>query len=235
MHRLGFMPEDDEALTHILRSQRTINIKSIYTHLAASEDPSFDAFSLEQLELFMKWANKIAEILPEKPLLHALNSSGISRFQKYQLDMVRLGIGLYGIGNDVRTQLKLQPVASLKTRITQIKKVKKGASVGYGRMGKVENDKVIAIVSIGYADGYNRLFSNGAGGMMVNKQFAPTIGNVCMDMTMLDITHIEAKEGDQVEVFGSQQSIIELAESLNLIPYEVLTNINNRVNRTFRF
>jgi Alr-MurF fusion protein len=235
MHRLGFMPEDDEALTHILRSQRTINIKSIYTHLAASEDPSFDAFSLEQLELFMKWANKIAEILPEKPLLHALNSSGISRFQKYQLDMVRLGIGLYGIGNDVQTQLKLQPVASLKTRITQIKKVKKGASVGYGRIGKVENDKVIAIVSIGYADGYNRLFSNGAGGMMVNKQFAPTIGNVCMDMTMLDITHIEAKEGDQVEVFGSQQSIIELAESLNLIPYEVLTNINNRVNRTFRF
>lgn len=235
MHRLGFMPEDDKILSQILQSQSRIKIKSIYTHLAASDDPVFDKFSLEQLEHFKKWATKIVKLLPEKPLLHALNSSGISRFTEYQLDMVRLGIGLYGIANDDETQDRLQTVASLKTKITQTKKVKKGGSVGYGRMGKVEADKIIAVVSIGYADGYSRLFSNGAGGMIVNKQFAPTIGNVCMDMTMLDITNIDAHEGDEVEVFGLLQSIKKMADSLNIIPYEMLTNINNRVKRTFHF
>ncbi|MFC2186664.1 bifunctional UDP-N-acetylmuramoyl-tripeptide:D-alanyl-D-alanine ligase/alanine racemase [Fulvivirgaceae bacterium LMO-SS25] len=235
MHRLGFMHEDDKILSQILQSQSRIKIKSIYTHLAASDDPEFDKFSLEQLEHFKKWATKIVKLLPEKPLLHALNSSGISRFTEYQLDMVRLGIGLYGIANDDETQDRLHTVASLKTKITQTKKVKKGGSVGYGRMGKVETDKIIAIVSIGYADGYSRLFSNGAGGMIVNKQFAPTIGNVCMDMTMLDITNIDAHEGDEVEVFGLLQSIKKMADSLNIIPYEMLTNINNRVKRTFHF
>ncbi len=235
MHRLGFMAENKEALSHLLQSQERIKIKSIYTHLVASENQGFDEFSHTQLRLFTTWAHNIVGKLSDKPLLHALNSSGISRFTEYQFDMVRLGIGLHGIAAEETTQSKLRIVASLKTKITQIKKVKKGESVGYGRMGKVEKDKTIAIVSIGYADGYSRMFSNGAGGMMVNNQFAPTIGNVCMDMTMLDITHVAAQEGDQVEVFGRQQNIIKLAEKINFIPYELLTNINDRVKRTFYF
>jgi alanine racemase len=149
--------------------------------------------------------------------------------------MVRLGIGLYGIENDNEIKGKLQVVASLKTKITQIKKLKKGTTVGYGRVGRVDKDKTIAIVSIGYADGFSRTFGNGAGGMIVNKQFAPTIGNICMDMSMLDITSLDAKEGDQVEVFGELQPIIKLAQDINIIPYELLTNINDRVKRTFFF
>ena len=235
MHRLGFMPEDHPELSQLLELQKQIKIKSIYTHLVASENPIFDEFSISQLSTFYNWAQKLSKNFAEKPLLHALNTSGISRFQQFQFDMVRLGIGLHGIANDEAIQHKLLPVASLKTQITQIKKVAKGNTIGYGRMGKVDEDKTIAIVSIGYADGYSRMFSNGVGGMMVGRQYAPTIGNVCMDMTMLDITHIEAQEGDQVEVFGKQQNLIDLAKNLNIIPYELLTNVNDRVKRTFFF
>jgi len=235
MHRLGFMKEETEILIQLLQSQKSVKIESIYTHLAAAEDPAFDEFSLEQLEVFINWAKQITDILPTKPLLHALNTSGIKRFANYQLDMVRLGIGLYGIANDDSTYNKLRTVASLKTKITQIKNVRKGGTIGYGRAGKVESDKKIAIVAIGYADGFNRIFSNGVGGMIINKQYAPTIGKICMDMTMLDITNIEAEVGDQVEVYGEQLQIKKIAQNLNIIPYELLTNISDRVKRTFFF
>ena len=164
---------------------------------------------------------------------HILNSAGISRFPDAQFEMVRLGIGLYGIGANKTEQTQLQNVSTLKTTISQIKKIKAGESIGYNRKGIAEKDSVIATVRIGYADGYPRSLSNGIGKMWVNKNLVPVIGSVCMDMTMLDITGVDAKEGDDVIVFGEKLSVAELAEWANTIPYEILTGISQRVKRVY--
>lgn len=228
MNRLGFEENQLDDLIKQLVQTNSLRIASVFSHLVASEDAAQDDFTQQQIMLFEKLSAKIVATLSYKPLRHILNSHGILRHADAQFDMVRLGIGLYGIGNE-----KLTPVSTLKTTISQIKHVKKGDSVGYGRIGKVSKNKTIATVGIGYADGLSRRLSNGKGMLWVNGQPAPIIGNVCMDMTMLDITDIPAQEGDEVIVFGAQPSIETVAKAADTIPYEILTGISARVKRVY--
>ncbi|MCB0510418.1 MAG: bifunctional UDP-N-acetylmuramoyl-tripeptide:D-alanyl-D-alanine ligase/alanine racemase [Chitinophagales bacterium] len=232
MKRLGFEKEEVPALCDELKNLDCFEVKSIFSHLAASDEEGLDAFTEGQIALFDQLSKQLMQVLPNKPLLHIANSSGISRFPKAHYDMVRLGIGLYGFNSEF--QEHLQTVARLKTKISQIKKVAKGESVGYGRKGKAKEDITIATIAIGYADGLNRLLSNGLGEVFVKGKRAPIIGNVCMDMAMIDITDIEGLEvGDLVEIFGDNISAAELAQKLNTIPYEVLTSVSERVKRVF--
>ena len=210
-----------------------VSVKSIFSHLAASDEWAHEAFSLEQIHSFCGIAESIKEILPNKPLLHILNSGGITRFPDFQFDMVRLGIGLHGVEVNDKYQSQLQKPAILKTVISQIRKVKAGESIGYGRKGKAVHDMSIAVIAIGYADGYLRVFSNGNAYVTIKNQKARTIGNVCMDMTMVDVTNLDAKEGDEVIVFGESPTVSELAQWANTIPYEILTNVSTRVKRVF--
>lgn len=233
MNRLGFNPESVDALIKKIKITPNLKVQSIYTHLAASDEDEHLDFSLHQLKLFSVTAEKIEKALGITTIKHALNSAGITRFPNYQFDMVRLGIGLYGIEPNGNQQNELRPISTLKTVISQIRNVKKGESVGYGRKGKVVQDMRIAIIAIGYADGFSRIFSNGNGEVMVNGKLAKVIGNVCMDMTMIDISNIEAEEGDSVIVFGENPSIIDLATKANTIPYEILTNVSDRVKRVY--
>jgi alanine racemase len=228
MNRLGFDEIQLDDLLKQLSSTHSLRIASIFSHLVASEDTSQDEFTQQQIALFEKLSSRITATLNYKPLRHILNSYGILRHTNAQFDMVRLGIGLYGIGSE-----KLMPVSTLKTTISQIKQVKKGDSVGYGRIGKVSKNKTIATVGIGYADGLSRRLSNGKGALWVNGKLAPIIGNICMDMTMLDITDIAAQEGDEVIVFGAQPNIETIAKAADTIPYEILTGISARVKRVY--
>lgn len=167
-------------------------------------------------------------------MLHLVNTGGISRYPEFHLDMVRLGIGLYGYDPTEIEQEKLSPASTLRSNISQIKKVKKGETIGYGRRGKADADIKIAIVPIGYADGYLRAFGNGTGRMQVNGRMVPTIGNICMDMTMLDLSNVDAKVGDPVIIFGSRPTVKDLADAINTIPYEIMTNVGERVRRVFQ-
>jgi len=238
MHRLGFCEGDLEKLTGWLRRNPQIRVASIFSHLAASEDPSMDAFTREQFERFLSMSNQVTRALDEPVLLHILNSAGISRFPGMQLSMVRLGIGLYGIGHDPKEQGNLRHVSRLRTVITQIKQVGKGETVGYNRQGKAIRDTVIAVVPVGYADGLNRQLGNGRGSMLIQGQRVPLIGNICMDLCMLDITSLTRagmiiKEGDEVVIFGDLLPVTELAETLQTIPYEIMTSISRRVKRIY--
>jgi alanine racemase len=207
-------------------------VKSIFTHLVASEDVQHDGFTAQQGNLFLEIRSIIGQALGYPFLSHIANSSGISRHPELRLDMVRLGIGLYGISND--PTLGLKEVSTLKSTIAQIKALKEGETVGYGRMGVALRDSKIATVRIGYADGYPRSLSNGAGKMWVNGHLAPVIGTVCMDMTMIDITDVPGvKEGDDVIVFGNQLPVSQLAHWANTIPYEILTGVSQRVKRVY--
>ena len=205
----------------------------MFSHLAASEDKAYDDFTKEQIKNFDVMSKIICDEFDYKILRHILNSNGITRHTKFQFDMVRLGIGLYGIDSSLKVEGKLMNVSTLKTTISQIKHVKKGDTVGYGRVGKVSKDKTIATVGIGYADGLSRKLSNKVGRMLVNEKLVPVIGNVCMDMTMLDITGAEAKEGDEVIVFGANPTVEEVAEAAETIAYEMLTGISARVKRVY--
>lgn len=232
MKRLGFEQEEIEELIAVLKEIKSIEVKSIFSHLAASDEKELDEFTQEQIKLFDALSSKMKTDLNIKPLLHLANSSGISRFKNAQFDMVRLGIGLYGFNEELKKQLEV--VAQLKTKISQIKKVAKGESIGYGRKGKATKNITIATIAIGYADGFNRLLSNGVGEVYLRNKKAPVIGNVCMDMSMLDITHIpEARVGDVVEIFGEHISAAEIAKKINTIPYEILTSVSERVKRVF--
>jgi alanine racemase len=210
-----------------------VQIASVFSHLAASEDKAYDDFTKEQIKNFETLSEMITSEFSYKILRHILNSSGITRHTKAQFDMVRLGIGLYGIDGSEKVSGKLMNVSTLKTTISQIKLVKKGETVGYGRVGKVLRDKTIATVGIGYADGLSRKLSDKNGRMLVNGKLVPIIGNVCMDMTMLDITGTNALEGDEVIVFGNNPSVEEVAEAAETIPYEILTGISSRVKRVY--
>ena len=215
-----------------MQQNNTLEIKSIFSHLAASDEKELDEFTQEQINLFNVLSAKIKKALKIEPLLHLANSSGINRFKNAQFDMVRLGIGLYGFNDELKKQLEV--VAQLKTKISQIKKVAKGESIGYGRKGKATKNITIATIAIGYADGFNRLLSNGVGEVYLCNKRAPVIGNICMDMSMLDITLIpDAKVGDVVEIFGKHISAAEIAKKINTIPYEVLTAVSERVKRVF--
>ncbi|MFC2101860.1 bifunctional UDP-N-acetylmuramoyl-tripeptide:D-alanyl-D-alanine ligase/alanine racemase [Bacteroidota bacterium] len=238
MHRLGFCDHDIEKLNGLLKQNPRLKVKSLFSHLAASEDPAFDTFTNEQFTRFLQMSGKITSELEYPVMLHILNSAGISRFPEMQLNMVRLGIGLYGIGYNQEEQQKLRNVNQLRTVITQIKQVKKGETVGYNRLGVAEKDSVIAIVPVGYADGLDRRLGNGKGEMFVNRRGAPLIGNVCMDLCMLDITALveggmKVKEGDEVVVFGDDNPVARLAEILQTIPYEIMTGISRRVKRIY--
>ena len=232
MHRLGFEEEEIEELIQLLSENPSLKVISIFSHLAGSDDAAHDSYSKEQLDKFLNWTKRIKDELAISPLLHVLNTPGILRFPEWQLDMVRLGVGLYGV-DPTSEQHQLKSVLTLKTVISQIKNIKKGKSVGYGRKGIAANDMTLATLAIGFADGYSRAFSQGIGQVMVNGKRASVMGNVCMDMTMVDITGIPAQEGDEVIIFGRELPIAELAKSINTIPYEILTNTSERVKRIF--
>lgn len=232
MHRLGFEEGDIETLLTILSENKNLEIASIFTHLAGSDEAEHDVFSKFQSESFLKAAGKIAEVIGYKPILHALNTPGMLRFPEYQFGMVRLGVGLYGV-DPTNNNHNVKPVTTLKTIISQIRDVKAGDSIGYSRKGKAIKTMRVATIAVGYADGYSRAFSGGVGEVVVNGKRAKVVGNVCMDMTMIDITGIDAKEGDEVILFGEELPIGELANKIKTIPYEILTNTSERVKRVF--
>lgn len=234
MHRLGFESEDIKALAGYLHNNKRMRVQSVFSHLVASEDESEDEFTSTQLERFLQGCSTLHEAIGYGFLRHIANTSGISRRPDLHLDMVRLGIGLYGIDNNPLMHLKLRAATSLTTTIAQIKSVKKGETVGYGRTSKVEKDSKVATVRIGYADGYSRRLSNGKGKMLLRNVLVPVVGNVCMDMTMLDISAVDnAAEGDEVMAFGEQLPVQTLAEWSNSIPYEIMTGISQRVKRVY--
>ena len=233
MHRLGFDISELDNLIHLLKAHTNIKVKSIFTHLSGADEVKHNKFSVQQINLFKKSVTKIKSELSISPLIHVLNSAGILRFPEYHFDMVRLGIGLYGVDTNHNFQHELEPTNTLKTVVSQIKHINKGETIGYGRTGVALTDLIIATIAIGYADGYSRSFSNGVGKVLINGNLATVIGNVCMDMTMVNVTGIEVEEGDEVEIYGKNLSITELANQINTIPYELLTNVSNRVKRVF--
>jgi len=234
MHRLGFEPNELDQVIAVLNDYPNVKVASVFSHLAGADEAKHDNFSTKQAQKFEAAAEIIKQKIGQRPLRHLLNSSGILRFPDYQYEMVRLGIGLYGIDPSDKHQDRLRPVTSLKTVISQVKRVQKGETIGYGRKGSAEHQKTTATLAIGYADGYSRGFGNGIGHVLIHGKKAPVLGNVCMDMTMVDITGIpEAKEGDEVVVFGPGLAITELAAMINTIPYEILTNTSERVKRIF--
>ena len=231
MHRLGFQLADVPAILDRLRGQTGVEARSVFSHLAGSDSFVFDDFTHQQLDRFTQ-AARMLEAGLERPLLkHILNTAGIERFPEYQMDMVRLGIGLYGIS--ASGQKGLRNVSTLRTIILQIQEVPAGDSIGYSRKSYVERDSRIAIIPIGYADGLNRHLSNGAGVVLVDGLRCPIIGNICMDACMIDVTDTNAREGDPVILFGDALPVTELAERLGTIPYEILTSISPRVKRVY--
>lgn len=233
MHRLGFEAHEIDQLIALLISNKHIKVASILSHLAASDEARHNGFSAKQALNFKHMAESITKALNYRPILHLLNSPGISRFPDFQFDMVRLGVGMYGVDATQMHQDKLMTVTSLKTIISQVKNVKQGETIGYARKGLAEKDLKIATMAIGYADGFDRKFSNGVGKVLINGHYAPVIGNVCMDMTMVDVTDITCEEGDIVTIYGEKPTIFEMAKSIETIPYEILTNVSTRVKRVF--
>ncbi|MDW8204679.1 MAG: bifunctional UDP-N-acetylmuramoyl-tripeptide:D-alanyl-D-alanine ligase/alanine racemase [Cytophagales bacterium] len=235
MHRLGFLPNEIAQLCELIsQNKEKINIGGIFTHLAAADDEQMVEFSRQQLQLFEQAATQVETVYGKHLLKYALNSAGIIRFPEAQYDMVRLGIGLYGIEANGIQQAHLQPVATMKTTISQIKTLQPGNTVGYGRSGLITRPSRIATLAIGYADGYRRALGNGKGYFLIHGKQAPTIGRICMDMCMADVTHIpEAQEGDEALVFYDAASLQQFAKLLDTIPYEVLTGIGERVKRIY--
>jgi Alr-MurF fusion protein len=233
MHRLGFEHEDVSEIISLLRNKPNIKIASVFSHLAGADESQHDSFSQAQFNSYQKFYQLLSSALNVRPLRHILNSPGILRLPDFQMDMVRLGIGLYGVNPTEQSFTQLLPVASLKTVISQIKKINKGETIGYGRKGVAESDIQLATIAIGYADGFSRGFSKGKGVVLVRGQRAPVVGNVCMDMTMIDVTGMHAREGDEAIIFGEGLPIQEVAQRLGTIPYEILTNTSERVKRVF--
>ncbi|MDX2302805.1 MAG: bifunctional UDP-N-acetylmuramoyl-tripeptide:D-alanyl-D-alanine ligase/alanine racemase [Microscillaceae bacterium] len=235
MHRLGFEENEIPALCVFLKDKlpSQVRVVSVFSHLSGADEDTHNDFSQEQIRIFKRCTLKIEETLGYSFLKHILNSPGILRFPEAHLDMVRLGIGLYGIEANQRYQHKLEPIGTLKTSISQIKYIPQGQTIGYGRKGIAVQDTKIATIAIGYADGFSRKLSNGVGTVLVRGQVAPVIGNVCMDMTMIDVTGIEVEEGDEVIIFDRRHPIQEMAAKLGTISYEILTNVSERVKRIF--
>ncbi len=232
MHRLGFEEKDIDQLISILQNQNFVKIRSVFSHLVGSDDPQFDEFTHQQINLFSRIKDKITSAFPHKILVHILNSAGIERFSEYQFDMARLGIGHYGIS--ALPNQPLEEVCTLKAKILQIRKVPKEDTVGYSRKGVLTRDSVIGAIPIGYADGLNRKLGNRAWSVLVNGTFAPIVGNICMDVCMIDLTDVpNVKEGDSVVLFGKGNSITKMADVLGTIPYEILSTISKRVKRVY--
>ncbi|MGZ2370858.1 bifunctional UDP-N-acetylmuramoyl-tripeptide:D-alanyl-D-alanine ligase/alanine racemase [Ancylomarina sp. YFZ004] len=231
MYRMGFVDHELDELIGYLKDNPHFYIRSIFSHLSGSDEEIHDDYTESQIDKFEKWSSKIRVAFSYKIDRHILNTSGIERFPNAQFEMVRLGIGLYGVS--ATKQDMLMNVSSLKTTISQIKSVEKGQTVGYSRKGKLDKKSRIGIIPIGYADGFNRKLSNGVGQVLVNGELVSVVGNVCMDMCMIDLTDIEAKEGDSVIIFGDDYSLSRIAEKLDTIPYEILTTVSRRVKRIY--
>ena len=234
MHRLGFEEQDIDTLCDLIEDNRYIKVQSVFSHLVASDAPEHDDFTKKQIKRFEKAFTKIEKALGYTVIKHISNTGGIIRWPSAHFDMVRLGIGLYGIDASVAAGSGiLQPIATLKTSISQVRKVVANDTIGYNRNGKLNHNGKIATVRIGYADGYLRAFGNGVGKMLIKGKMVPTVGNISMDMTMLDVSNIDVREGDDVIVFNDQLTIEELAREIHTIPYEILTNISQRVKRVY--
>lgn len=233
MRRLGFEESEAKELISFLKNSSRMRVASVFTHLAGADEEEHNSFSKQQLDRLNKIAAMIEDKLGYKVLKHALNSAGIVRFPEAQMDMVRLGIGLYGVEANGLYQKDIQTVGTLKTIISQIKYIPAGETIGYSRKGKAERNTKLATIAIGYADGYDRKFSNGVGKVLVKGKLCPVIGNVCMDMTMIDVTGVDVEEGDEVIIFGKDLSIHKIAADIGTIPYEILTSVSERVKRVF--
>ncbi|MEQ9466043.1 MAG: bifunctional UDP-N-acetylmuramoyl-tripeptide:D-alanyl-D-alanine ligase/alanine racemase [Ekhidna sp.] len=231
MHRLGFSKKDIPALIELLKHNPGLKVEGIFTHFSSSDMADEDDFTVSQAHLFEEAYRQLTDALGYHPIKHACNSPAMVRWPQYHFDMVRLGIGLHGF--DPTGQLSLRHTSELKSTISQIQHLEAGDTVGYSRKGKIDRDSEIAIIPIGYEDGYSRIFGNGNARVSINGKLCPTIGNVCMDMIMVDVTGAGVQEGDQVMIFGANPGIQDLAKWANTIPYEILTNVSNRVKRVF--
>ena len=231
LNRLGFSENDIDYIADTILDRDELKIKSIFSHLAASEDKSEESFSNDQINSFIKIAGEFTAKLRVNPFMHILNTSGILNFPEAQFQMVRTGIGLYGYGNEARFDSELLPVATLKTTISQIHYIEPNESVGYNRAFKSEGYQKTATLPLGHADGIGRQYGNGKGSVLINGMEAPIIGNVCMDMIMIDVSNIECNEGDEVILFGKGHSAETFAAGANTISYEVLSGISQRVKR----
>jgi alanine racemase len=234
LNRLGFWENDVDYILDQLKDKSELKVVSIFSHLAASEDKNEEVFSLNQIKSFKKIAADLSDKLGYAPMRHMLNTSGILNYANAQFEMVRSGIGLYGYGNHTKIDNQLKPVASLKTIISQLHKIEPGESVGYNRGFKSEGYRVTATLPVGHADGISRNFGNGNGFVFIKDKKAPIIGNVCMDMIMVDVTEIHCKEGDEVLIFGENSSAESFANTANTISYELLTAISQRVKRVVK-
>lgn len=232
MHRLGFYKEDMPWLIERLGSTKAVRVASVFSHLAGSDEPQFDAFTLDQIHYFDSCAEELKAGLQYPIIKHICNSAGIERFSQYQFDMCRLGIGLYGFSF---AGAKLRNVCTLETTILSVKTVKAGETIGYGRHTTLKEDRVIAVIPIGYADGFDRRFSNYGGEVWVRGKRCPVVGNVCMDQAMIDVTGADARPGDIAEVFGEHMPLEELANKLGTITYEILTSVSRRVQRVYSY
>ncbi len=231
MNRLGFKTSEQvREIGQKVQRSPVMKIQSVFSHLAASDDPAFDSFTRSQIDLFNDFCQLLGKLIGYPFLRHILNSAGVERFPEYRFEMVRLGIGLYGVSSTGR---QLKNISTLKSCISQIKEVSPDETVGYSRSGKVSNPSVIAVIPVGYSDGLDRRLGNSAGRVFVNGKYAPYSGNICMDMCMIDVTGIDAKPGDEVELFGNHVTVSEIAGICNTIPYEILTGISQRVKRTY--
>ncbi|MBR0502169.1 MAG: alanine racemase, partial [Paludibacteraceae bacterium] len=232
MHRLGFELKDLDRLIEILKGQNYVKVRSVFSHLVGSDDAKFDDFTRQQIAIFTEAKDKITAAFSHKIIVHILNSAGIERFSEYQFDMVRLGIGHYGM-SAVQPNV-LEEVCTLKTKILQLRMVSKNDTIGYSRKGTLTRDSLIGAIPIGYADGLNRKLGNRAWKVLVNGVFAPIVGNICMDVCMIDLTDVpNVKEGDEVIIFGKGNPIQNMADLLGTISYEILSTVSKRVKRVY--
>ena len=231
MHRLGFSVDEIPLLIRRLKSQNAVIPRSVFSHFVGSDSAQFDFFTRQQIELFEKGSQELQEAFSHKILRHICNTAGIERFPGAQFDMVRLGIGLYGV-SPIDNSI-INNVSTLKTTILQIRDVPGEDTVGYSRMGHLTRPSRIAAIPIGYADGLNRHLGRGNAYCLVNGKKAPYVGNICMDVCMIDVTDIDCREGDKAVIFGDDLPITKLSDKLGTIPYEVLTSISNRVKRVY--
>lgn len=231
LNRLGFSEQEIPWILEQLQKNTTVKVASLFSHLAASEDLNEKEFTQNQIKSFKRMASCIKEQLEYTPFVHQTNTSGLINYPEAQLEVVRTGIGLYGYGNTPEEDAQLQAVASLKTVISQIHEIAAGESVGYNRAHVASATQQIATLPIGHADGISRAFGNGKGYVTIHGKKAPIVGNVCMDMIMVDITHISCQEGDEAVVFGKDVSVVRLASEINSISYELLTAVSQRVKR----
>ncbi|MDT0690357.1 alanine racemase [Salegentibacter sp. F188] len=231
MNRLGFSPKKVEVVFDRLATTSAVKVHSVFSHLAASEDWREREFTLNQINTFRKIAARFVEEFSYEPILHVCNTSAIFNYPEAAMSMVRCGIGLYGFGNDKEIDKKLKPVGTLKTLISQIQDLEEGETVGYNRTFKATRPSRIATLPLGYADGIHRKYGNEKTGVLVHGKFAPIVGNICMDILMIDVTDIDCEEGDQVVIFGERPHATDFAAAGNTISYELITGISQRVTR----